>query len=101
MTTHKLTELIYSNDLTGPFRLYLMTAHGWHAGGQWFDAKPRHRMTELTSPEAMYRAIGAVSEGLEVRITNALDHLVFHCKGEVLHPADIHGFWVGVGAIAK
>lgn len=95
MITHKLSELIYSSDLTGPFRLYVIHADGFHRGPEHFPAP------EFNSREAMRRTLNAIAGGLEVRITNACDELVLHWARDVQYPPDVSRFFIDIGAIAE
>ncbi len=94
MAHFHLTELQYSNEREGPWRLYIYGPDGYHSGGQWFRKKPKYPDEEITTAQAHNRALVAVSEGKEVRITDGGDMLVFHAKGgKVLYPAEPKKFW--------
>ncbi len=95
-----LTELQYSKEREGPFRLYIYDRDGFHTGGQWFRKPPlKYPAEEITCMEAMVRALKAASQGREVRITDGGDELVYHCKGtKVLYPQPIGNFWKEIGA---
>ena len=87
MTVHTLTELLYSNERKGPFRLYLYGPDGYHSGAQWFSARPKYPDEEITAHEAMCRALENSACGNEVRITDGGDYLVYHAKDrKVLYP---------------
>jgi hypothetical protein len=97
MGTYTLTELQYSDDRKGPFRLYIYGPDGLHSGAQWFRAVPKYPDEEITGTEAMVRALEAFGQGLEVRITDGGDMLVYHAKdGKVLYPQPIGNFWAEV-----
>jgi hypothetical protein len=94
MPTHTLTELQHSDDLSGPFRLYIYESDGKHRGGTWVRQVPKYPDEEITTKEAMYRALEAAAQGKEVRICDCGDMLVYHCRGaNVLHPQPIGDFW--------
>lgn len=70
-----------------------------HRGGQWFRDKPVYKDEEITSAEARDRVGDAMDEGLEVRICDGGDMLVYHSKGsQVLYPKDPRKFWEEIGA---
>lgn len=100
MTIHTLTRLQYGNNREGPFRLYVYDARGYHSGGVYFDRVPRYpEEGEITSREASQRAVNAQLDGLEVRVTDAGDFLLYHAKGGlVLYPPPTVDFWRQVGA---
>jgi hypothetical protein len=100
MSVHTLTKLQYGNNREGPFRLYIYDARGYHSGGVYFDRVPRYPEDgELTSKEAFKRATQALADGLEVRITDGGDMLVYHARGAtVLYPLPPGDFWHQVGA---
>jgi hypothetical protein len=97
MATHDLTELMFDTDLSEPLRLYVYRPDGYHTGGMWFRRRPKYPEEEITAADAKQRAEKAIAEGLEVRITNGDDFLVFHAiGGKVEHPADAEAFWRAV-----
>jgi hypothetical protein len=97
METFTLTDLQYSDDRRGPFRLYIYRRDGLHDGGQWFRNKPKHPDEEITTGQAHNRTFAAVAKGLEVRITDSGDMLVYHARGgKVLFPNDPKAFWEGL-----
>ena len=100
MSEYTLTELQYSNDRIGPFRLYIYNRHGYHSGGQWFRRLPlKYPDEEISCREAMVLALEAAADGLEVRITDSGDMLIYHCKGaNVLYPKPVGNFWKDIGA---
>lgn len=96
-----LTELQYSNDRKGPFRLYIYDRPGLHSGGQWFRKPPLiFTDEEITSSEAMKRTIEATTVfGYEVRICDGGDMLVYHWKdNRLLYPKPLGNFWKEIGA---
>lgn len=97
MGTYIFTELQYSDDRKGPWRLYIFNKDGYHSGGQWFRRPPlEYPDEEITASEAMVRAFEAEAKGLEVRICDGGDMLIYHAKGtEILYPKrDAMGtFW--------
>ena len=97
MSTYTLTELEYSDDRKGPFRLYIFGADGYHSGGQWFVHKIRYPDEEITVPVAKQIADQAIAWGREVRITDSGDSLVFHSfHGRQLYPDQAINFWAEV-----
>lgn len=94
-----LTDLMYSQDRKGPFRLYILDKNGMHTGGQWFREKPVYKDEEITSAEARDKVGEAMDEGLEVRICDGGDMLVYHSIGStVLYPKPLGMFWTEIGA---
>ncbi len=95
---HKLTELYYSADVSGPLRLYIYDERGLHGGGQWFSRSVMYPDEEITADRARVEATVAVIAGKEVRITNGADFLVFWSKGgKVLFPKEgADTFWKAV-----
>lgn len=88
----ELTELQYAEVGTGPWRLYIYDKHGYHSGGIWFTAGrikyPDEEIDFAMAKEAADRAIG---DGLEVRICDGADWLVFHSQdGETVYGST---FW--------
>lgn len=99
--THRqeLTELQYSDERTGPFKLYLYNRDGFHSGAQWFEDQPKYPEEEITTFEAFTKATDAVARGYEVRVTDGGDFLVFHADdGKVLYPAG-GDFWKEIGIV--
>ncbi len=95
---HTLTELYYSEDVSGPLRLYIYDERGFHGGGQWFSKSVRYPDEEITADRARVEATVAVIAGREVRVTNSADFLVFWAKGgKVLFPKEgADQFWKAV-----
>lgn len=81
MPIETLTELQYSQDRKGPFALYVFREDGLHSGKQWFENTPRYPDEQITTAEAMGRTARAMAAGLEVRITDGGDMLVYHAHG--------------------
>lgn len=81
MPIETLTRLQYSQERKGPFALYIFREDGFHTGKQWFENKPRYPDEEITTAEAMGRTTRAMAAGLEVRICDGGDQLVFHAQG--------------------
>lgn len=96
---NELTELQYASTGEGPWRLYIFGEDGYHSGTQWFcNGTPKYPDEEITSPEAKTRAQEAIAKGLEVRITDGGDQLVFHSQnGVILYPELGREFWKEVG----
>lgn len=91
----KLTNLQYSTERKGPFKLYVYEPGSpFHKGGVWFQKVPQYPDEEITTELAHNRAFAAVAEGCEVRICDGGDMLVFHAKdGKVLYPKAPRSFW--------
>ena len=72
----------------------MFRADGYHTGGLWFRRKVKYKGEEIDAETAHKRAAEAIAQGLEVRVTNGGDHLVFHAKhGEIIYPEDPDKFW--------
>jgi len=99
VAVHKLTELQYGEDRKGPFKMYIYEPHSeYHRGGVWFRKKPLYPDEEITTAQAHNRAFAAVAKGLEVRICDGGDMLVFHAKdGKILYPENPKEFWEACG----
>jgi 20S proteasome alpha/beta subunit len=83
-----LTELVYSEDLSGTLRVYVYTASGdAYLIRQYFARRVRYSDEEVDLDRAKAIVDEALRCELEVRITNGGDFLVFHSKdGAVLYP---------------
>lgn len=84
----EMNELVRTEDVgKGPWRLYIYRPDGYHEGGQWFRlGKLKYPAEEISFDRANQYAEKAVGKGLEVRICDGGDHLVFHSvRGQVLH----------------
>jgi len=95
---YELTQLQYAVPVKGEnFRLYIYDKDGFHSGGQWFTSGPiKYPEEQIDCLEAAVREMKARNEGLETKVTNAGDMLVFHSvNGEILYPRGISGgeFW--------
>lgn len=89
-----MTELQHSTDIKGSLALYIYDENGFHRGPQYFRKHVKYPSEEITSAQAHNRAFVAVSKGLEVRITDSGDMLVFHAKdGKILYPENPAKFW--------
>lgn len=98
MEHHVLTQLQYSQDLRGPFALYIYEHNGYHSGAQWFAKAIRYPNEEISISDAKLRAVAAISAGKEVRICDGGDMLVFHSEhGEQLYPKPDVNFWASIG----
>ena len=95
MPVEQLTELQYSTDRKGPWKLYIYESDGYHRGGQWFRNPPlKYHDEEITSNEAHSRTSAAITAKREVRICDGGDMLVFHSEnGRVIYPAKPREFW--------
>lgn len=90
MSVHHLTKLLYSNDTTGPWKLYVFEKNSaYHRCGVWFMEKPEYpEEGEITIAVAAERVDDAMADGREVRICDGGDMLVFHARGStILHGA--------------
>ncbi len=66
---------------SGPWRLYIFNDEGFHEGGQWFRlGKAKYPAEEISFARAKQYCEAAVGRGLEVRICDGMDHLVYHYK---------------------
>lgn len=87
-----IDDLQYAEKGTGPWRIYVYGRDGYHVGGKWFRNGPmKYPDEEIPLHEAMLNAGVAIAHGLEVRICDGGDNLVFHAvAGNILHGQD---FW--------
>ncbi len=94
---HTLTELQYAEIGEGPWRLYIYGEDGFHSGGKWFRKGPmKYPGEEISLPAAKSYADGNIAVGLEVKVCDGGDELVFHSKdGKILYG---EGFWEVVKA---
>ena len=93
---HNLTEILFADPVKGEdFKLYIYGADGYHGGAIWFTSG-RIRYPEEQVGVEMARGLADknIAEGLEVRITNGGDFLVFHSqRGQMLYPTNAEQFW--------
>jgi hypothetical protein len=91
----ELTELQYAVPVQGEsFRLYIFGADGMHSGGQWFRRVPVYIDEEISVSAAEALAEAAIARGVEVRVTDGGDNLVYHVKdGKRLYPAGAENVW--------
>lgn len=94
---HTLTELQYAEIGDGPWALYVYGRSGYHTGKLWFRKGPmKYPDEEITVAEAKKRFDASTAKGLEVRICDGGDNLVFHSQnGKILYG---EGFWEAVTA---
>ena len=94
---HTLTELQYAEIGEGPWRIYFYNPDGYHSSGKWFrKGKMKYPDEEITVAEAKKRFDANTAKGLEVRICDGGDNLVFHAaNGKILYG---EGFWEAVAA---
>lgn len=94
MAVHTLTKLQYSEDRSGPWKLYVYEPNSeYHRGGVWFrKGKPKYPDEELGFTAAKVKCANAMRNGREVRICDGGDMLVFHAQGETILYGD--KFWV-------
>jgi hypothetical protein len=99
MPIHELTQLQYSTEREGPFRLYIYTYNGeGYSTRAWFNKpmKMKYPDEEIPFPRAEGLTKIAVSQGREVRVCDGGDMLVYHAKdGKVLYG---EGFWQEIAA---
>jgi hypothetical protein len=88
----KHDQLVHAEVGKGPWRLYIYRADGYHEGGIWFaTGKIKYPKEEITFSRAKQFCESAVRKGLEVRICDGMDWLVFHSvNGKVIHGST---FW--------
>jgi hypothetical protein len=95
-----LTELQYSTNTSGPLRLYLYRADGYHTGGIWFHRDPKYPDAQINIQTARLLVERHIRAGREVTITNSGDNCVYRAsQGKVLYPADPDAFWREASAI--
>jgi hypothetical protein len=89
---HTLTELRYAEIGEGPWKIYLYGPDGYHSGGKWFrKGKPKYPDEELSIIEAKCYSDANILQGLEVRVCDGGDMLVFHSQGGAVIYGE--GFW--------
>jgi hypothetical protein len=92
MPTFVVNDFMYSASRRGPFKLYVFDEYGRYGRGVWFDLPPlKHPGEMIEASEALDRATKAFNEVLEVRVTTAMDELVFHAIGKAVLYGDT--FW--------
>lgn len=96
MIEHNLSEILFADPIRGEdFKLYLYDNDGFHSGAIWFTSG-RIRYPDEQIPAEMARGLAEkhMMGGLEVRITNGGDLLVFHSmRGQMLYPTNAESFW--------
>jgi hypothetical protein len=106
MIIETLTDLQYvENPGKGPWQLYVFDRDGFHKGGKYFQSGPLppdldedERKYWITREAAKDDVIRACRQGLEVRITDGGDRLVYHAIGmKQMHPTNANKFWSVVG----
>ena len=88
MTIETLTELQYSTDEKGPWKLYVYLKNSpYHTGGIWFRKGPaRYPDEELSFTAAKIKCANALRNKREIRICDVGDMLIFHAKdGNILY----------------
>lgn len=89
----EMNELIPAENVgEGPWALYIYDASGYHDGKRWFRVgKAKYPAEEISFARAKQYCDAAVGRGLEVRICDGMDFLVFHAvNGIVKHGST---FW--------
>lgn len=80
---YTLTQLQHAETGEGPWRLYIYGKDGRHSGGSWFrKGEIKYPGEEISFDEARDREHYATKAGLEVRITDGGDMLVFHSQNK-------------------
>ena len=85
---YTLTDLQHAETGEGPWRLYIYGKDGYHSGASRFSRTSTMDSENRTIPfeEAKDREHYATKGGLEVRITDTGDMLVFHSQdGKVIY----------------
>jgi hypothetical protein len=93
---HHLTEILFADPVKGEdFKLYLYGKDGFHGGPIWFTSgRIRYPDEQIAAGVAQLLVEKHVRDGLEVRITNGGDFLVFHSqRGQMLFPTNADQFW--------
>jgi hypothetical protein len=93
---YTLTELKYAEIGEGPWKLHI------HHGGPpynsevwWFRKKQtKHAIEEIALVEAKKRSDANIAQGLEVKVCDGGDELVFHSESGVVLYGE--GFWEAV-----
>jgi hypothetical protein len=83
-----LDGLVHAEEVgNGPWKLYIFGCDHMHSGGQWFTVgRIKYPDEEITFDRAKGRADNAVQLGMEVRVCDGMDHLVFHSEnGKVVY----------------
>jgi hypothetical protein len=89
-------ELILAEPVAGEnYKLYRYEANGLHFGAQWFTAGTiRYPDEQIPAIIAKQWADEHMRRGLEVRITDTSDFLVFRAvAGRQVHPPENVDFW--------
>lgn len=90
----EINDLIRTEEVgKDPWRLYIYRQDGKHEGGIWFKSNGpiRYPREEISFARARQYVEIAIGRGLEVRVCDGMDHLVFHSeKGKVVFGAT---FW--------
>lgn len=97
MPSFTLSELQYSTDRKGPWRLYVYNADGTgYEVRQYFSRHIRYPDEEVPIQTAKQLTDAALAKNREVRITDGGDFLVFHAQ----HGRIVYGenFWKEIGA---
>ncbi len=99
MSIEILSELQYSSDRKGPFKLYIYEPNSeYHRGGVYFMKNPQYpEEGEISTGDALALVEIAMDDKREIRITDSGDMLVFHAKnGKVLYPNNPEQFREGL-----
>lgn len=84
----EMNELLPTEDVgEGPWKLYIYNEQGFHEGANWFRVgKAKYPAEEISFARAKQFCDVAVGKGLEVRICDGMDFLIFHAvNGQVRH----------------
>lgn len=93
---HNLTEILFADPIKGEdFKLYIYDREGFHGAAIWFTSgRIRYPEEQVGVEFARGLTEEAMLRGLEVRITNGGDFLVFHSqRGQMLYPTNAETFW--------
>jgi hypothetical protein len=98
MDVVNLTKLGYAPNITFPLIAYVYDSSGKHGGRLYF--RPEPQVGESSTDQVRKLVAQALRNGLEVRITNGSDYLVYHqLDGIVVYPSrDPDQFWISAGA---
>jgi hypothetical protein len=99
MSLYKLDNLQYAPPGPGPWKLYVYDRDGYYRGAKWFRKGPvQYPDEEISRQDAKDQVDRALAQGLEVKVTDGGDRLVFHAKGiKQIYPLDPGKFWAAVG----
>jgi hypothetical protein len=91
-----LTELMFAEPIKGDdYKLYIYGSDDLHGAAIWFTSGViRYPDEQISAADARKLAEKNMRDGLEVRITNGGDFLVFHSqRGQMIYPTNAEAFW--------